>query len=143
VNKVLLTGRLTRDPETRQLASGKTLTAFNVATNEYRGQGEERAEYHSVVTWDRLAEVCGEYLGKGSQVAIDGRIQTRQWEDDRGVRHWKTEIVAGHVEMLSGRRKKDYEAKAVSDSGEAAADASDPEASVVDAAEPIPDDAAA
>jgi len=143
VNKVLLTGRLTRDPETRQLASGKTLTAFNVATNEYRGQGEERAEYHSVVTWDRLAEVCGEYLGKGSQVAIDGRIQTRQWEDDRGVRHWKTEIVAGHVEMLSGRRKKDYEAKAVSDPGEAATDASDPEASVVDAAEPIPDDAAA
>jgi single-strand DNA-binding protein len=133
VNKVLLTGRLTRDPETRQLASGKTLTAFNVATNEYRGQGEERAEYHSVVTWDRLAEVCGQYLAKGSQVAIDGRIQTRQWEDDRGVRHWKTEVVAGHVEMLSGKRKKDYEDEA----------GVEPEAAAIDASEPIPDDAAA
>jgi single-strand DNA-binding protein len=136
VNKVLLTGRLTRDPETRQLASGKTLTSFNVATNEYRGQGEERAEYHSVVTWDRLAEVCGEYLAKGSQVAVDGRIQTRQWEDDRGVRHWKTEIVALHVEMLSGRRKKDYEVETSADAG------ADPVAAV-DAAEPIPEDAAA
>ena len=141
MNKVLLTGRLTRDPETRQLASGKTLTAFNVATNEYRGQGEERAEYHSVVTWDRLAEVCGEYLAKGSQVAVDGRIQTRQWEDDRGVRHWKTEIVALHVEMLSGRRKKDYEAEAGADPGTAGADAAEPVP--VDAAEPVPDDAAA
>ena len=144
MNKVLLTGRLTRDPETRQLASGKTLTAFNVATNEYRGQGEERAEYHSVVTWDRLAEVCGQYLAKGSQVAVDGRIQTRQWEDDRGIRHWKTEIVAGHIEMLSGRRKKDYEAQAGSDP-ETSSDpeAAVAEAAVADAAEPIPDDAAA
>jgi len=146
VNKVLLTGRLTRDPETRQLASGKTLTSFNVATNEYRGQGEERAEYHSVVTWDRLAEVCGQYLAKGSQVAIDGRVQTRQWEDDRGVRHWKTEIVAGHVEMLSGRRKKDYEAETGTEAEVAevaAAEAAAADAAAADAAEPIPDDAAA
>ena len=146
MNKVLLTGRLTRDPETRQLASGKTLTSFNVATNEYRGQGEERAEYHSVVTWDRLAEVCGQYLAKGSQVAIDGRVQTRQWEDDRGVRHWKTEIVAGHVEMLSGRRKKDYEAETGTEAEVAevaAAEAAAADAAAADAAEPIPDDAAA
>jgi len=146
VNKVLLTGRLTRDPETRQLASGKTLTSFNVATNEYRGQGEERAEYHSVVTWDRLAEVCGQYLAKGSQVAIDGRVQTRQWEDDRGIRHWKTEIVAGHVEMLSGRRKKDYEAETGTEAEVAevaAAEAAAADAAAADAAEPIPDDAAA
>ncbi len=132
MNKVLLTGRLTRDPETRQLANGKTVTTFGVATNEYRGNGEERAEYHAVVTWDRLAEVCGEYLGKGSQVAVEGRIQTRQWEDDRGTRHWKTEIVAVHVEMLSGRRKKDYEAEASAveatgqEAGEPPADAADP-----------------
>ena len=146
MNKVLLTGRLTRDPETRQLASGKTLTSFNVATNEYRGQGEERAEYHSVVTWDRLAEVCGQYLAKGSQVAIDGRVQTRQWEDDRGIRHWKTEIVAGHVEMLSGRRKKDYEAETGTEAEVAevaAAEAAAADAAAADAAEPIPDDAAA
>jgi single-strand DNA-binding protein len=62
-------------------------------------------------TWDRLAQVCGQYLGKGQQVAIEGRLQTRQWDDDRGARHWKTEVVATSVEMLSGRRKRDYEAE--------------------------------
>ncbi len=107
MNRVLLTGRLTRDPEMRSLASGKTVTQFSIATNEYRG-GQEKAEFHTVVTWDRLAEICAQYLGKGQLVAIEGRIQTRQWEDDRKVRHWKTEIVANTVEMLSGRRKKDY-----------------------------------
>jgi single-strand DNA-binding protein len=116
VNKVLLTGRLTRDPEMRSLASGKSVTQFAVATNEYAGNGKERAEYHNIVTWDRLAEICGTYLGKGQQVAVEGRIQTRTWDDDRGQRHWKTEIVAAHVEMLSGRRKKDYEAESAAQS---------------------------
>jgi single-strand DNA-binding protein len=111
VNRVLLTGRLTRDPEMRSLASGKAVTQFSVATNEYIGQGKEKAEYHNIVTWDRLAQTCGEFLGKGQQVAIEGRIQTRTWDDDTGKRHWKTEIVANHVEMLSGRRKKDYAAE--------------------------------
>jgi len=111
VNKVLLTGRLTRDPELRSLASGSSVATFAVATNEYRGNGKERAEYHNVVVWDRLAQVCGQYLGKGQQVAIEGRLQTRQWDDDRGTRHWKTEVVATSVEMLSGRRKRDYEAE--------------------------------
>jgi single-strand DNA-binding protein len=113
VNKVLLTGRLTRDPEIRSLASGSSVATFAVATNEYRGNGKERAEYHNVVVWDRLAQVCGQYLGKGQQVAIEGRLQTRQWDDDRGTRHWKTEVVATSVEMLSGRRKRDYEADSV------------------------------
>jgi single-strand DNA-binding protein len=108
VNKVLLTGRLTRDPEMRSLSSGKAVTQFSIATNEYIGQGKEKAEFHNVVTWDRLAQTCGEFLGKGQQVAIEGRLQTRSWDDDRGQRHWKTEVVANHVEMLSGRRKKDY-----------------------------------
>jgi len=112
VNKVLLTGRLTRDPELRSLASGSSVATFAVATNEFRGNGKERAEYHNVVVWDRLAQVCGQYLGKGQQVAIEGRLQTRQWDDDRGTRHWKTEVVASSVEMLSGRRKRDYEADA-------------------------------
>jgi single-strand DNA-binding protein len=110
VNKVLLTGRLTRDPELRSLASGSSVATFAVATNEFRGNGKERAEFHNVVVWDRLAQVCGQYLGKGQQVAIEGRLQTRQWDDDRGTRHWKTEVVATSVEMLSGRRKRDYEA---------------------------------
>ena len=69
-----------------------------------------------MVTWARLAEIAGTYLGKGQQVAIEGRLQTRSWDDDRGQRHWKTEVVASHVEMLSGRRKKDYEAQQAADS---------------------------
>jgi len=123
VNKVLLTGRLTRDPEMRRLASGKNVTTFTVASNEFIGGGREKAEYHPVVTWDRLAEIAGTYLGKGQQVAIEGRLQTRSWDDDRGQRHWKTEVVASHVEMLSGRRKKDYEAQQAADSLVAQAEA--------------------
>jgi single-strand DNA-binding protein len=122
MNRVLLTGRLTRDPELRTLANGKSVTQFSLATNDYRS-GAEKAEYHAVVTWDRLAEICGQYLGKGQLVALEGRLQTRQWEDDRKVRHWKTEIVASSVEMLSGRRKKDYAAESAAEALEAQAEA--------------------
>ena len=147
MNKVLLTGRLTRDPEMRALASGKHVTQFSVATTEYAGNGKERPEFHNIVTWDRLAEVCGRYLGKGQQVAIEGRIQTRTWDDDNGLRHWKTEIVATSVEMLSGRKKKDYAAESSADAieaasvaaGEAASDAGDAgdDAASIPADEPI------
>ncbi len=130
MNKVLLTGRLTRDPEMRSLASGKAVTQFSVATNEYRTNGQEKSEYHNIVTWDRLAEICGQYLGKGQSVAVEGRLQTRSWDDDRGQRHWKTEVVANHVEMLSGRRKKDYEAEAAAESLAAQAAAIDGTVSV-------------
>jgi len=136
VNKVLLTGRLTRDPEMRSLASGKVVTTFTVASNEYLAAGKEKAEYHPVVTWDRLAEIAGRYLGKGQQVAIDGRLQTRSWDDEKGTRHWKTEVVAAHVEMLSGRKKKDYEAQQAADSLAAQAGV----LGEADPAEPIPDD---
>ena len=114
MNRVLLTGRLTRDPEMRALANSKVVTQFSIATNEYRG-GQEKAEFHTVVTWDRLAEICAQYLGKGQLVALEGRLQTRQWEDDRKLRHWKTEIVASSVEMLSGRKKKDYAAESAAE----------------------------
>lgn len=114
MNRVLLTGRLTRDPEMRSLANSKVVTQFSIATNEYRG-GQEKAEYHTVVTWDRLAEICAQYLGKGQLVAVEGRLQTRQWEDDRKLRHWKTEVVASSVEMLSGRKKKDYAAESAAE----------------------------
>ncbi len=119
MNRVLLTGRLTRDPEMRALASGKHVTAFSVATNEYVGKGREKAEYHAVITWERLADICAQYLGRGSMVAIEGRLQTRQWDDEAGKRHWKTEVVAVSVEMLSGRRKKDYAADALAAQAEA------------------------
>ena len=137
MNKVLLTGRLTRDPEMRSLASGKHVTTFTVASNEFIGGGKEKAEYHPVVTWDRLAEIAGRYLGKGQQVAIEGRLQTRSWDDDRGARHWKTEVVAAHVEMLSGRKKKDYEAEQAADSLAAQASA----LGEAPAEDPIPDTA--
>jgi single-strand DNA-binding protein len=114
MNRVLLTGRLTRDPEMRVVSNGKNVTQFSIATNEYRG-GQGKAEFHTVVTWDRLAQICSQYLGKGQLVAIEGRIHTRQWEDERKVRHWKTEIVASQVEMLSGRRKRDYAAESAAE----------------------------
>jgi single-strand DNA-binding protein len=145
VNKVLITGRLTRDPELRTLASGKTVTQFSVATNAYRANGQEKSEFHSVVTWDRLAEICGTYLGKGQQVAVEGRLQTRSWDDDRGVRHWKTEVVATHVEMLSGRRKKDYEAETAADALAAQASAMgelSPDGEGIPASDPIPEGSA-
>ena len=147
MNKVLLTGRLTRDPEMRALASGKHITQFSVATNEYAGNGKERPEFHNVVTWDRLAEICGRYLGKGQQVALEGRIQTRTWDDETGKRHWKTEVVANSVEMLSGRRKKDYAAESAAEGLEVQAtrlegstDTAEGEASAED---PIPEAVAA
>ena len=91
------------------------------------------------MTWDRLAQTCGEFLGKGQQVAIEGRLQTRSWDDDRGVRHWKTEIVANHVEMLSGRRKKDYAAESAANAlaSQAAAYGDDEDAAVAAAGEPV------
>ncbi|HEY4228381.1 MAG TPA: single-stranded DNA-binding protein [Candidatus Limnocylindrales bacterium] len=152
MNKVLLAGRLTRDPEMRALASGKHVTQFSVATTEYAGNGKERPEFHNVVTWDRLAEVCGRYLGKGQQVALEGRLQTRTWDDDKGGRHWKTEIVATTVEMLSGRKKKDYAAESSADAIEAAATTTTTEDGTGDgiddgpavaADEPIPEELAA
>jgi len=144
MNRVLLTGRLTRDPEMRALASGKHVTSFSVATNEYVGNGREKAEYHAVIAWERLADICAQYLGKGAMVAVEGRLQTRQWDDEAGKRHWKTEVVASSVEMLSGRRKKDYAADALAAQGsslesDAAAD-DDGAAAVLAAAEPEADD---
>ena len=144
MNRVLLTGRLTRDPEMRALASGKHVTSFSVATNEYVGNGREKAEYHAVIAWERLADICAQYLGKGAMVAVEGRLQTRQWDDEAGKRHWRTEVVASAVEMLSGRKKKDYAADALAAQGAAgSADASPGEGSgagVLDPEDPEADE---
>lgn len=115
MNKVLLSGRLTRDPELR-LTIETSVTEFVLATTDQHGQ-MERTEYHNVVVWDRLAQVCAEYLGKGTQVAVEGYLQTRTWDDDRGARHFKTEVVATAVQMLSGRRKKDFNAEPETEGG--------------------------
>lgn len=136
MNRVLLTGRLTRDPELRTTAGGKAVAQFSIASHEYVG-GQEKPEFHNIVTWDRLAETCGRYLGKGQQVAIEGRIQTRTWDDAEGKRHWKTEIVASSVEMLSGRGRKDYRAETAAQALEAQAQAA---GISPDATEPVADD---
>jgi single-strand DNA-binding protein len=102
MNRVLLMGRLTREPELRTTAAGKAVTTFTLVTHEFAG-GREQSEFHSIVAWERLAETCGRYLGKGSQVLVEGRLSTRSWDDASGERHWRTEIVASTVEML-GRR---------------------------------------
>jgi single-strand DNA-binding protein len=122
MNKVMLVGRLTRDPELRSLPSGKHVATFTIATNEFRGGGGERTEYHPCVAWDRLAEICGQFLTKGQLVDVEGRLQTRQWDDDAGKRHWKTEVVVASLEMLSGRSKKEYakEAQAVAEAPDGA-----------------------
>jgi single-strand DNA-binding protein len=125
MNRVMLVGRLTRDPELRSLPSGKPVATFTVATNDFRSAGNERTEYHACVAWDRLAEICGQFLTKGQLVDVEGRLQTRQWDDDAGKRHWKTEVVISSLEMLSGRAKKDYarevQAVATAPDGEPAA----------------------
>src|SRR4029078_7216893 len=84
MNRVLITGRLTRDPELRTTAGGKAVAQFSVASHEYVS-GKEKSEFHNVVSCDRLAETCGRYLGKGQLVAVEGRIQTRSWDDDKGA----------------------------------------------------------
>ena len=108
MNKVILVGRLTRDPEIRTLPGGRPLASFVIATSEFRGEaGGERTEYHQCIAWDRLAEICGQFLSKGQLVDIEGRLQTRQWDDDAGGRHWKTEVVVQAMEILSGRNKSE------------------------------------
>jgi single-strand DNA-binding protein len=107
VNKVILVGNLGQDPELRYTGSGTAVCNIRLATNEsYKdagGEWVERTEWHSVVAWARLAEICNEYLKKGSQVYFEGSLQTRQWEDKDGNTRYTTEIKAKEMMMLSGR----------------------------------------
>ena len=103
----------------RPLRQSATVWTFTIATNEYRGSNaSERTEYHAAIAWDRLAEICSQFLGKGQLVDVEGRLQTRQWDDDAGKRHWKTEIVVNSLEMLSGRGKKEYAKEAQAAAGD-------------------------
>ena len=104
VNKVLLLGNLGGDPELRYTPSGQAVANFNLATNERvqkDGNWEDRTEWHRVVVWAKLAERCNEYLKKGSSVFLEGRIQTRKWQDREGGDRYTTEIVAFTVQFLS------------------------------------------
>ena len=108
INKVILVGNLGADPETRYMPSGSAVTNLSVATSEswkdkQTGEQTERTEWHSVAIFDRLAEVAAEYLRKGSQVYIEGKLQTRKWQDRDGNDRWTTEIRASEMQMLGGR----------------------------------------
>jgi single-strand DNA-binding protein len=107
LNKVILIGNLGRDPELRYTASGQPVANFTLATTESwtnkSGEREQRTEWHRIVAWGRLAEICGEHMNKGKQVYVEGRLQTREWEDREGNKRRTTEVTANQVLML-GRR---------------------------------------
>ncbi len=108
VNKVILVGNLGADPETKYMPSGSALTNLSVATTDswkdkQTGEKVEKTEWHRVVMFDRLAEIAGEYLKKGSQVYIEGKLQTRKWQDKEGNDRYTTEIRAREMQMLGGR----------------------------------------
>jgi single-strand DNA-binding protein len=114
VNKVILVGNLGKDPEVKYTPSGTAVAKFSLATNEgYKdkaGQWQERTEWHNIVAWQRLAEIVGEYVKKGSKVYIEGRLQTSSWDDkETGQKKYKTEIVANDLVLLSGRGEGDAE----------------------------------
>ena len=107
VNKVILIGNLGSDPETRTMPSGDMVANFNIATSERwtskDGNKEEKTQWHRIVAFRKLAEICGRYLFKGKQVYIEGRLQTRKWEDRDGNMRYTTEVVAGQMVMLGSR----------------------------------------
>lgn len=104
LNRATLIGNLTRDPELKQIPSGQTVCTFSVATNRAwkgnDGQKQEASEFHNIVAWQKLAEICGQYLNKGRKVYIEGRLQTRDWEGQDGVKRYRTEIVAENMIIL-------------------------------------------
>jgi single-strand DNA-binding protein len=105
INKVIVVGNLGADPDTRALPSGNQVTNISVATSEswndkVTGEKQERTEWHRVVFYGRLAEIAGDYLKKGSQVYVEGKLQTRKWEDKEGNERWTTEIVSNQMQML-------------------------------------------
>ena len=108
INKVILVGNLGKDPETRYMPSGKAVTNFSIATSEswkdkQTGEQKEQTEWHNIVMYDRLAEIAAEYLRKGSQVYVEGRLRTRKWQDKEGRDRYTTEINANEMQMLGGR----------------------------------------
>ena len=107
LNKVMIIGGLGSDPEMRYTPSGKPVTSFSVAVSRgwrtSEGERKEATEWFNVVSWGNLAEICNQHLHKGSQVYIEGRLQTRNWEDATGTRHYRTELVANEMIILDGR----------------------------------------
>jgi single-strand DNA-binding protein len=108
INKVIIVGNLGRDPEMRYTPDGTPVATFSIATSEAwqdkeTGERREKTEWHRIVAYRRLAEICGEYLAKGKQVYIEGKLQTREWEDQQGAKRYTTEIIAQNMQMLGQR----------------------------------------
>ena len=107
LNKVMLIGRLTADPEVRTTPQGITVASFSIATNrvwkDQQGNQQDRTEFHNIVTWRRLAEICAQYLTKGKQIYLEGHLQTRSWAGQDGKKNYRTEIVADNMIMLGNR----------------------------------------
>ena len=101
LNKVMIIGRLTRDPEMRTTPSGATVVNFSLATNRAytttTGEKREEVEYHNIVAWGKLAQIISQYVTKGRRIYIEGRLQTRSWDDQNGIKHYKTETDAHHI----------------------------------------------
>jgi len=114
VNKVMLIGRLGGDPEVKYTPDGLMITNFTLATDEQRkdknGERIQKTEWHRIVTFGKLAEICGNYLSKGRLVFIEGRIQTRAWEDKEGIKRYTTEIIAGNMQMLEAKGQQKAQA---------------------------------
>jgi single-strand DNA-binding protein len=122
LNKVMLIGNLGKDPEVRYTPGGQAVANFNIATNESwtdkSGSKQERTEWHRIVVWGKTAELCGEYLSKGRQVYIEGRLQTREWTNKEGAKQYTTEIVANQVLFLSGGERGAGRARSGASGGE-------------------------
>ncbi|MGA2608903.1 MAG: single-stranded DNA-binding protein [Terriglobia bacterium] len=116
VNKVILIGRLGKDPEVKYTPSGAPVAKFSLATDEVfkdrSGEQQKRTEWHNIVAWNKLAEICGEYLTKGKQVYIEGSIRSRQWEDQAGNKRTGYDIVAREMKMLGSKADSDRAAAA-------------------------------
>ena len=114
MNKAILIGRLGKDPDVKYTPDGTMVTTFSLATTEQwkdkNGDKIQKTEWHNIVTWKKLAEICGNYLKKGSLCFIEGRIQTRSWEDKDGIKRYTTEIVASNMKMLDGKKAEELAA---------------------------------
>jgi single-strand DNA-binding protein len=114
LNKVMIIGNLGRDPEMRYTPSGKPVTSFSVAVSRSwvkpEGERTETTDWFNVVAWGRLAEICSQYLTKGSMVFVEGRLETRSWEAENGQKHYRTEVVANDVNILDRRGRAGDEA---------------------------------
>jgi single-strand DNA-binding protein len=121
-NKAIIIGRVTKDPETRTTPNGQTVASIGVASNRVwntnSGEKQEKVEYHSIVAWGKLAEICGQYLTKGQLVLFEGRLETRTWDGQDGVKRSKTEIIAENMQMGPRPRSQEggstYQAKSAS-----------------------------